>query len=547
MAALTDGRLDALRDKLWRVNWESRFRDRIGRVVEGLKAAPGTGERKYALLELKRLWSHFAAVLVPVAAFLILALTLAPRTETWYRSGVEVDYERKPEPKPLDRLERPRPNEDVPRSDPNDVRVAVPALVEVPAPGPPSPVPSETVVPITALGRVAPIRSPITMRGIYQQRLGAEGRAAAIRARHGDLSSEDAVMRALRWLKIHQAKDGSWHLGSGGGPGHGAAPAMTGLALLAFLAHGETPDDRCPEFGDTVRTALEWLMAAQIPTGRFRGQDDHEYGHPIAAYALCEGYGLTRNPVLRDVASKAVSIIVNGQNADGGWNYNCRPSHRNDTSHTGWCVQALKAADIAGVPCAGLEESLRRSVDGVRRNAAVAHDGFGYTGPGRHHLTCVGVLALQLLGASRSAEVKGGLAVLGEATCDWDAPWGRNPVYYWYYITQAKFYADDTTWLAWNRQFAGEFVRNQTVLSSATPTGPRTGYWRPAARSEHCRSLVYTTALCTLSLEVYYRILGSLDKGAVARHSVFEIDTSDEVIIKVVGKEGVLPHSRRAL
>ena len=546
MVTLADGRLGVLREELWSRLWESGFRDKLRRVIDGLKSPPGSGKRKYAVLQLKRLWAAFAGFLVPALVFLLLVLAVRPSILPVTRPPIDIldgSDDKQPE---LDPVHRVRPDTDLPRPIPDNVIFALPSDVDVPAPTTPSPARPIAGISMAFLGDVSPIRSPITMRGIYSQRMGAAGRAAAIQGRGGPPAAEGAVIRALRWLKKHQESDGSWNLGSGGGPGRGAAPAMTGLSLLAFLAHGETPGDRCPEFGGTVRVGLEWVMAAQLETGRFRGQDSHEYGHPIATYALCEGYGLIRNPRLQDAASRAVSVIVRGQNADGGWNYNCRPSQRNDTSYTGWCVQALKAAQIAGVPCPGLESCLRKSADGVRRNASLTHDGFGYTSPGRHRLTCVGVLAMQLLGSPKSPEVRGGLEMLKAATCDWAAPWGRSPIYYWYYITQAKFYADDETWREWNGQFAPEFIRNQVVQQGAGPNGKDIGYWNPVTPGEHSQSLIYSTTLCTLSLEVYYRILGALDKDKVTQHRLPDIDEDDDVKIQVVSKEDTFPSSRRA-
>ena len=118
-----------------------------------------------------------------------------------------------------------------------------------------------------------------------------------------------------------------------------------------------------------------------------------------------------------------IQVIIDGQNPqNGGWNYNCDGSGRNDTSYSGWCVQALKAAKIAGFDNEGLDKSLKFAVKGLRANY-LERDGygsFGYIGPGDSGLTGVGVLCLQLLGQSRSVEVRNGLADLSGATFNWD-------------------------------------------------------------------------------------------------------------------------------
>ena len=46
--------------------------------------------------------------------------------------------------------------------------------------------------------------------------------------------------------------------------------AMAGLALLCYLAHGETPAS--PEFGKTVEKAMKYLVGVQNGSGSF-GRD----------------------------------------------------------------------------------------------------------------------------------------------------------------------------------------------------------------------------------------------------------------------------------
>jgi len=145
------------------------------------------------------------------------------------------------------------------------------------------------------------------MPGVYKSRAAVAGGSSGAIASGATAASERAVLNALRWLKSVQEEDGAWSLASGGGPvgkhSTGATPAMTGLALLAYLAHGETPNSE--EFGPTVEKGLRWLQRAQESDGRFSGRDNHDYSHPIATFALCEAYGMTKNPLLAPVAEPA--------------------------------------------------------------------------------------------------------------------------------------------------------------------------------------------------------------------------------------------------
>jgi len=483
----------------------------------GLRAAPGTGAYKAARLALLRLWSPFSAVAVPcLVLWLLLVLPWMRRAEPPPPSNPVTLREEETEPSPLPkprprRLDPPRLDEQWRQPDPTVARFPDPLPAAAPEP---MPAVRPTLDPLRGVSRIV---SRVTFQSVWSGRTGP-GRAAALEQGGGLPGGEDAVIAALRWLKYEQQSDGSWLA---------PPPAMTGLALLAFLAHGERPDS--PEFGDTVRKALQWLVENQEASGRFKGRDQHDYSHPIATYALCEGYGLTRIPQVRAAAERAARVIVAGQNPGGGWNYNCRPSERNDTSYMGWCLQALKAASIARLDVEGLQTALARAKQGFLLNAH-PDGGFGYTSPGRGPLTGLGVLALQLLHAADTPAAVQGLAFLREATIDWRAPMGERPIYYWYYITQAKFHAGGRDWEQWNDVFAPELVRTQQTAPSPPDETGRLGYWTAPTATERPIGNVYSTALCTLMLEVYYRYLYIYDFQA---HERAETDDSAPVAIRV--------------
>jgi len=344
--------------------------------------------------------------------------------------------------------------------------------------------------------QISGAKSPLIMKGLYGSR-GSGGRGRALSKYGGGGATEGAVLRALRWLKKEQKSDGSWD---------SPAPAMTGLALLCYLAHGETPAS--DEFGPTVERAIKYLIESQDAGGRFKGSDGHEYSLPIAAYALSEAYGMTKVPMIKAAAEKAIEIIIRGQHASGGWNYKCGPEDRDDTSYMGWCAQALKAASMAGLENEGLKPAMRKAIDGFKKNSAPS-GGFGYTGPGGGGLTGVGVLCMQLLGAAKEPEVRMGLTAMD--------PWieqfegavpGGASIYYWYYATQAKFHAGGDTWNNWNKQFSKELVKQQIVIKGGGVDGKDIGYWDPPKGiNSHSTGLVFNTTLCCLQLEVYYRYL----------------------------------------
>jgi hypothetical protein len=341
--------------------------------------------------------------------------------------------------------------------------------------------------------QISGAKSPLVMKGLYGNR-SSGGRGRALSKYGGGGATEGAVLRALRWLKKEQKADGSWNT---------PPVAMTSWALLCYLAHGETPASE--EFGPTVEKAIRYLANM---SGKWPGS----YQWPIATYALCEAYGMTKVPMLKDAALKGVEGVIRGQGKNGGWAYGVpNPDEGRDTSVMGWCAQALKAAKLAGIEHPDLEKTIKLSIEGFKQNAAPS-GGFGYRGPGGGGLTATGVLCMQLLGAAKEAETRNGLAVMETWTCKWDEAGGGDPLYYWYYATQAKFHAGGDIWNNWNKQFSMELVKNQIVLKGAGADGKDIGYWECAQSGGkeakgHSTGLVYNTTLCCLMLEVYYRYL----------------------------------------
>ncbi|MEZ0228900.1 MAG: prenyltransferase/squalene oxidase repeat-containing protein, partial [Planctomycetota bacterium] len=196
------------------------------------------------------------------------------------------------------------------------------------------------------------------------------GRYKTYIKRRGTGGSGSAIEHGLYWLARHQHEDGHWstegyHANCGGGSkctGTGLSDfdvGNTGLALLAFLGAGYTPSMRAVyrdpvtqkeiSMGDVVRKAAKWLIERQNADGAIGPQvGEMMYNHSIAALALSEAYGLTGAVSYRLPAQKAINFIVTAQNYGLGWRYTPKCGN-NDTSVTGWCVMALKSAQLSGI------------------------------------------------------------------------------------------------------------------------------------------------------------------------------------------------------
>ena len=132
--------------------------------------------------------------------------------------------------------------------------------------------------------------------------------------------------------------------------GSHADTAMTGLALLAFLASGHTHLDG--PYQEDIRRGLEFLIQSQAPDGNLGGEAvafEFMYCHAMATCALSEAYGLTRDQRLREPVRRAIRYTVAAQDPKGGgWRY--KPGDAGDTSQLGWQLMSLKSAELAGIP-----------------------------------------------------------------------------------------------------------------------------------------------------------------------------------------------------
>ncbi len=362
---------------------------------------------------------------------------------------------------------------------------------------------------------VVATNSPLTLNGLYGGRTNA-GRKRAVGKYGGGKGGQNAVNKALKWLASVQEDDGSWGAQS---------PAHTGMALLVFLAHGETPLSET--YGNTVQKAMKWL-ATQVNESATGDLGQKSYGHGIATYALCESYGMTKIPFLRSAMEKALGVIIYGQQDGGGFDYGYRKDVRWDLSVAGWQFQALKAGYVSGATNGGLEDAIRKSILFCRRTA-YAKKKFGYSSAGSgKNMTGVGTVALQLLGQGKCVQAKGGvetistsrLALYKKVATDpkqWDAV-AAESLYGWYYDTQAMFNSQNDAkgkkmWKEWRPVFEKVLCRNQQPE----------GYWEVAkghGMGANLPGRIMSTCWSALQLEVYYRYLPTFDIKKMDKHNV---------------------------
>ncbi|MFQ5495802.1 MAG: prenyltransferase [Phycisphaerae bacterium] len=294
-----------------------------------------------------------------------------------------------------------------------------------------------------------------------------------------------AIERGLTWLAQHQGRDGSYGSLSHYGPHVG----ITGLAALAFMADGSMPG-RGPH-GRSVDQCLTFVLSQASESGLLAAETSHGpmYGHGFATLFLAEVYGMTNRPEVRESLRRAVRLIVNTQNEEGGWRY--QPVRADaDISVTVCQIMALRAARNAGVYVD--KTVIDRAIQYVHKSQNL-DGGFKYmlsSGGSAFARSGAGVAALQYAGVYGGDEIDRGLAYLKRFTPPSEQSVGHY-FYGHYYGAQAMFLAGDAYWQAWWPKIRAELLEKQSPE----------GYWRGQAGKE------YGTAMALIVLQMPNRLL----------------------------------------
>lgn len=381
---------------------------------------------------------------------------------------------------------------------------ALPADATAPAPALPvaaQPKPA----PLAAVAPAVPREEPLRLDPFAQRK--PETRKALVQAQGGSEETEEAVALALAWLAAQQQEDGRWddeHAFEDCQGCRRRTPldsdvALTGLALLCFEGAGHTHLEDGP-YREVVARGLAFLLSRQSEQGDLRAGETM-YSQGIATIALAEALGMTGDPTLREPVERAVRFIAAAHNPRaGGWRY--EPGMAGDTSVLGWMVMALVSAQRAGVTPPPLAFDVARDwLDRVSTERAPGLFAYQPGGPVTHSMTAEAMFALQLLGEPReSPRLSQAESFLLTALPDWEK---RPSTYYWYYATLALYQQQGAAWERWNRALTG------SLLGAQRRDGAAAGSWDPKDQWSAIGGRIYQTALCTLSLEIYYRYLPS--------------------------------------
>ncbi len=397
--------------------------------------------------------------------------------------------------------------------------------------------------------------------GLFGNRNGG-GKKRALASGGGNPASENAVQAALRWFKRHQSKNGMWsaekyYLNCSDqtkcepGPNQENKTeeklynnALTALVLQAFLGAGY--DHQAPsQFRETVAKGLTYLQKQQLKNGRLSEGYHENYEIAMVTTCFAEAYAMTNDDQLKQSAQNGFNALYASQSTDSlgnrlGWSYSGpeyvddKDKNKNkdkdknstatnegntDASVTGWVVMALKSGVAAGFdvgvcmtgakkwlntawettnprfesldPYKGLSVFPYNFPSGQRRPAIDLNKDTSYS-----HYSCFGALCAVFLGKSHGD-------IMIETLCNYilktrgDQGIGNSTTYTLYYNTITFFQLGGARWEQWNNK-----VRDSLVSTQRKEPGCFDGSWD---RADTGAGRTLDTALCCLTLEVYYR------------------------------------------
>ena len=358
-----------------------------------------------------------------------------------------------------------------------------------------------------------PTRDPET----YRSRRLEQRRAIALK-NGGSEQSEKAVEASLKWMASIQEPAGYWSASRHGGgavkkdpQGHDrkdgglhADSGITGLVVLSYLGAGYTHEEG--KYSDVIQRAIKWLIAQQQQNGYLGGgrasEYDQMYCHAMATFALAEAYGMQNDPnafpELRETVRGGVRLICDMQNNDGGWRYGKGKSD-SDMSMFGWQLMALKSAVNAGIP---VPDETRRGMTKFLKSRELGTNGglAGYkaTENPTPAMTAEALFCRQMFGVHPSNDSSQEAVMYLRRNLP---RLGAYDEYYWYYGTLAMFQYDGQPWEEWNGALRDMLVGQQRRQ------GPLAGSWDPVGKWAGIGGRLYSTAVSTMCLEVYYRFL----------------------------------------
>ena len=335
---------------------------------------------------------------------------------------------------------------------------------------------------------------------------------------------ESAVDKGLAYLASVQEEDGRF-------PSEDAAqPAVTSLAVMAFLSRGHMPDEG--PYGKHITKAIDFVLSTQKRRGYFSllpvappvshmsPAQTVTYNHSIAGLMLGEVYGMTSGERSARIEAALTSALIYHREVQtrqkekpsdiGGFRYGYPegPNAHSDMSVTGWALMFLRSARNAefNVPKQYFDEGLDFVERCYEQDASLHDKGiFRYrpleSDPAANPQitlanTASAMLTLILGGRHEHVGITEGVEWFQSRP--YPKPWQDGYFYLSsYYSSQAMAQVGGETWNQIFPQIASNLLSEQT----------QTGNWPAGGGSERNFGPCFSTSLAILSLTPAYQLL----------------------------------------
>lgn len=335
---------------------------------------------------------------------------------------------------------------------------------------------------------------------------------------------ESSVDRGLAYLASTQEEDGRF-------PSDDVAqPAVTSLAVMAFLSRGHMPDEG--RYGSQISRAIDFVLSTQKrrgyfsllpvapPAGHMTPGQTVTYNHSIAGLMLGEVYGMTSGERSERIETALTSALIYHREVQtrqkekpsdvGGFRYGYPegPNASSDMSVTGWALMFLRSARNAefNVPKQYFDEGLDFVERCHEKDTANHEKGIFRYRPlesdpkGNPQITLANtasaMLTLILGGRHQHAGVTEG--VVWFRSRPYPKPWQDGYFYLSsYYSSQAMAQVGGETWNQLFPQIAANILAEQTD----------DGAWPPGGGAERPFGSAYSTSLAILALTPAYQLL----------------------------------------
>jgi hypothetical protein len=296
------------------------------------------------------------------------------------------------------------------------------------------------------------------LAGLLSRPAQLRGQAGAAADEFIDDRTEKAINLGLDYLAERQNDQGSFDIGS-----YRSNVAVVSLAGLAWLSQGSLPGEG--PYSRELKRCFDFILEHCEESGFITARDFQShgpmYGHGFATLFFAEVYGAAPSDERRVKLEKAVQLIIDTQNDQGGWRY---LPQRNDAdlSVTICQVMALRAARNAGIYVPN--DTIEKCVEYVKRSQN-SDGGFMYLPAGGESAfprSAAGVCALFSAGVYEGKEITRGLDYLMNYIPD-----GRRNLreahyfYGHYYAAQAMWQGGDAYWRKWYPAIRDDLLKKQ--------------------------------------------------------------------------------------